>query len=123
MTGRYLASDGKTGEAVWGTRGPWMALTGTVEGETVTLAIFDHPSNPGHPTRWHARGYGLFSANPFGQKGFDPGQAAAPVTLAAGQALRFRHRIHIHSGHLSREALQREYDRFAASADTAVSGQ
>ena len=36
VTGNYIASDGKTGEAVWGTRGPWMGLTGTVEGKPVT---------------------------------------------------------------------------------------
>ena len=33
-------------------------------GEPVTLAILDHPTNPGYPTYWHARGYGLFAANP-----------------------------------------------------------
>jgi hypothetical protein len=113
-TGRYLASDGTTGEAVWGTRGPWMALTGTVDGEAVTLAILDHPRNPGHPTRWHARGYGLFSANPFGQKGFDPKLPLTPTTLPAGAALTFRHRIVIHSGHLTRDAMQQEYNRFTS---------
>ena len=30
------------------------------------VAIFDHPSNPQHPTTWHARQYGLIAANPFG---------------------------------------------------------
>ena len=75
VTGQYLASDGATGEGVWGSRGPWMALSGIVDGETLTIAIFDHPKNPGSPTHWHARGYGLFAANPFGHQGFDPKQA------------------------------------------------
>jgi hypothetical protein len=114
VTGRYLASDGTTGEAVWGTRGPWMALTGTVDGEAVTVAIFDHPRNQGHPTYWHARGYGLFSANPFGRKGFDPKLALTPMTLPAGGTLTFRHRILIRTGHLTRDAVQQEYDRFVS---------
>jgi len=74
VTGRYLASDGTTGEAVWGTSGPWMALTGVVNGAPVTVAILDHPSSYNHPTYWHARGYGLFAANPIGRHAFDPKQ-------------------------------------------------
>ena len=115
VTGQYLASDGKTGEAVWGSRGPWMALTGSVDGETVTIAIFDHPKNPGHPTHWHARGYGLFAANPFGNQGFDPKQPKSPTTLPAGGSLTFRHRILIRSGKATRDELQQEYDRFVAA--------
>ena len=30
-------------------------------GEPVSIAIFDAPGNPGYPTYWHARGYGLFA--------------------------------------------------------------
>ena len=93
VTGNYIASDGKTGEAVWGTRGPWMGLTGTVEGKPVTLAILDHPSNHGYPTYWHARGYGLFAANPLGQQGYDPKQQPVSFTLQPGQSVTFHHRI------------------------------
>ena len=44
------SSEGKKGDAVWGTRARWMMLAGTVDAEPVTLAILDHPSNPGYPT-------------------------------------------------------------------------
>ena len=43
----------------------------TIDGEPVTVAILDHPSNVGYPTHWHARGYGLFAANPLGDKQFN----------------------------------------------------
>ena len=114
-TGQYIASDGKTGEEVWGTRGPWMGLTGVVEGTPLTLAIFDHPSNHGHPTYWHARGYGLFAANPFGQQGYDPKQPVATFTLKPGQSMTFRHRILVLDGKQTREQLGAEYSRFTAS--------
>src|SRR6185295_6306919 len=39
VTGKYVSSEGKEGDAVWSTRGKWTLLGGTVEGEPVTLAI------------------------------------------------------------------------------------
>jgi hypothetical protein len=114
VTGQYIGSDGKTGEAVWGTRGPWMGLTGVVDGKPVTLAILDHPSNHGYPTYWHARGYGLFAANPFGQQGYDPKQPPTSFTLQPGQSVTFRHRILVLDGERTREQLQKEHDGFSA---------
>ena len=112
-TGNYIGSDGKTGEAVWGTRGPWMGLTGTVEGKPVTLAILDHPSNHGHPTYWHARGYGLFAANPLGRHAFDPKQPPTALALAPGESVTFRYRILVNDGEMTRDQLQQVYDSFA----------
>jgi hypothetical protein len=76
-TGQYRSSEGKVGDAVWGTRARWVMLTGKVEGEPVTLALFDHPTNPGYPTHWHARGYGLFAANPMGAQSLGGGKETA----------------------------------------------
>ena len=111
-TGRYVGSDGKTGEEVWGTRGPWMGLTGTIDGKPVTLAILDHSSNHGHPTYWHARGYGLFAANPLGRQGYDPKQEPAILTLQPGKSVTFHHRILVVDEHLSREQLAQVYDKY-----------
>jgi hypothetical protein len=115
ITGRYIGSDGRTGEEVWGTRGPWMGLTGVVEGQPVTLAIFDAPTNHGHPTYWHARGYGLFAANPLGRQGYDPKQEPTSLTLQPGQAVTFHHRILVSDGQLDAVQLKKEYDAFAAA--------
>lgn len=113
VTGRYFGSDGTTGEAVWGTRGPWMALAGVLEGDPVTIAILDHPSSYGHPTYWHARGYGLFAANPLGRHAFDPKQPPATLALGPGESVKFRYRILVNDGEMTRDRLQQEYDRFA----------
>jgi Methane oxygenase PmoA len=98
VTGRYLTSEGKAGDAAWGTRGRWCVLSGTVGTEPVAIAILDHPSNVGYPTYWHARGYGLFAANPLGQKDLSAGKDVLDYALDAGQTVTFRHRIEVISG-------------------------
>jgi methane monooxygenase PmoA-like len=92
-TGVYLTSEGKQGGQAWGTRGRWCALTGNTEGHTATLAIFDHSGNPNYPTYWHARGYGLFAANPLGQHIFDPKAPPLNYTLDKNQNVTFTYRI------------------------------
>ncbi len=113
VTGLYRSSEGKTGDEVWGTRARWMMLTGTVDGEAVTLAIFDHRTNPGFPTYWHARGYGLFAANPLGQAGFTNGKERMTFTLEPGRSVTFRHRILILAGAVSADRIESEYQAFA----------
>jgi hypothetical protein len=115
VSGLYRSSEGKTGDAVWGTRGRWVTLSGRVGDESITLAVFDHPANPGHPTYWHARGYGLFAANPLGQKIFSNGQEQLKLTLEPGQSATFRHRLLILSEEATAEKIEAEYDRFAKS--------
>lgn len=102
VTGNYLSSEGITGEAVWGTRAKWMDLYGNIGKEKISLVICDHPANLSYPTYWHARGYGLFSANPFGVKDFTAGKEQLNYLIAAGATLKLRYRIIISSGeHLS----------------------
>jgi hypothetical protein len=112
VTGHYRSSEGLEGDAVWGTRGRWTMLSGTVSGEPVTLAILDHPKNPGFPTYWHARGYGLFAANPLGQKAFTNGKDSLNFQLAPQQAATFRYRILILSGPASPEQIETYYGDF-----------
>ena len=112
VTGMYASSEGLKGDAVWGTRGRWVTLQGTIAQEPVTLLMLDHPSNPGFPTYWHARGYGLFAANPLGRKVFDDKQPELVITLEPNQSITFRHRVLILSGTWSTEATEREYRSF-----------
>jgi hypothetical protein len=112
VTGKYVSSEGKEGDAVWSTRGKWTMLGGTVEGEPVTLAILDHPSNPGYPTHWHARGYGLFAANPLGDKELNEPKAF-DFTLEPGKSVTFRYRVLILSAAPSRDRIERESNAFA----------
>jgi Family of unknown function (DUF6807) len=114
VTGQYLSSEGLKGDAVWGTRGRWTLLSGIVESEKVTLAMLDHPANPGYPTYWHARGYGLFAANPLGQKVFSEGKEELNLTVEAGHSVTFRHRLLILTGASSAETIEREHRAFTS---------
>lgn len=97
--GRIENSEGGEGEdQIWGKRAAWCDYSGPVTGKTVGIALFDHADNVGHPTYWHARNYGLMTANPFGRSTFEEGAEAGGFTLAAGDALRLRYRAHIHQG-------------------------
>jgi hypothetical protein len=114
-TGEYLTSEGVRGEAAWSTRGRWCSLTGhDDQGHTVTVAIFDHPGNVGYPTYWHARGYGLFAANPLGRHMFDAKQPPLDYTLEKGQATTFRYRLVFYTHAATVDELNREADAFAA---------
>ena len=114
VTGRYRSSEGKTGDDVWGTRGKWTMLTGKIGQEPITLAILDHPKNPGYPTYWHARGYGLFAANPLGQKVFSNGKETLNFTIEPKQSATFRYRVLIITGEPAPSALDSQYSRFVA---------
>jgi hypothetical protein len=116
VTGSYLSSEGKKGDDVWGTRGRWVTLSGTVDAEPVTILMLDHPRNPGFPTYWHARGYGLFAANPLGQKVFSNGKEELKYRLPAGGSTTFRHRIVIASGGLTPEQAEQRYREFTSAA-------
>jgi hypothetical protein len=115
VTGAFTSSEGLKGDAVWGTRARWMALSGRVGDEDVVLLLLDHPKNPGYPTYWHARGYGLFAANPFGPKAFSNGkEAERPFSIAAGQSAAFRHRLTILPGPFSADKAEAVWKEFAA---------
>ena len=47
---------------------------------------------------WHARDYGLFALNPWGQHAFDPAASELKTTLPAKGSLHFRWRVVIHEG-------------------------
>lgn len=114
-TGDYLTSEGVKGDAAWSTRGRWCSLTGHKNDHTVTIAIFDEPKNPGYPTTWHARGYGLFAANPLGISVFNKKEPPMNFTLEKGQSATFRYRIVFYTHAATPEELNKEADAFAAT--------
>jgi hypothetical protein len=93
VKGNYRSSEGIEGAEVWGTRAEWMKLSSEIDGEEVSLVIIDNPSNPGYPTYWHARGYGLFAANTLGQNVFSEGREEMNFSLKKGESVTFKYRL------------------------------
>jgi hypothetical protein len=98
VTGMYTSSNGLQGDKVWGTRNEWVILSGMKDNVPISFAIFDNPKNPGFPAYSHARGYGLFSVNNFGQNSYDPKQTKVTFPLRKGESITLRHRFYVQSG-------------------------
>ena len=116
-SGRYINAEGlETAANVWGKTSPWVAIRGVVKeaaGEKdVTVAIYAHPSGLNSPPYWHARDYGLFSANPFGRKGYDPKAPERITTLAKGESLRLRFRMAVYSAKVEKARLDQDFAMF-----------
>jgi len=96
--GRIVNSEGAVDADAWSKPARWCDYHGPIDGEKLGIAFLDHPSSFRHPTRWHVRTYGLFTANPFASQSYDPSLPDAAITLAPGETLRLRHRLIFHSG-------------------------
>ncbi|MEX0648785.1 MAG: PmoA family protein [Balneolaceae bacterium] len=113
LTGLYRSSEGLEGDDVWGTRGKWVKLSGVIHNQEVSVSILDHSENAGYPTYWHARGYGLFAANPLGQEEMSGGVDQLNYELAAGESATFKYRIIISSdSSFSDEQMNEYWDEF-----------
>ena len=90
-------------------------LYGKMGTDTISIAIIDHPSNIGYPSNWHARGYGLFSINPLGEKIFTNGKVERNFTLEKGKSVTFKYRIVIASDkkRLTNDVIEQLHTRFS----------
>jgi len=117
-TGKYSSSNGDVNEkGIWGKRAKWVKLEGHKNDQKAGIAIFNHPSSVNYPTFWHARGYGLFSANPLGQYVFqntrgveDPEEFA--LELDPGKSAVFKFRMVIYDGARSPEEIEQIFTNY-----------
>jgi hypothetical protein len=98
VNGLYKCSSGFEGDSVWGTRNKWVSLTASLDKTVISLAFFDHPSNFGYPAHAHARGYGLFALNNFGQHVFRASEPFAGYELKANSSVTFKYLFVVKSG-------------------------
>jgi hypothetical protein len=91
------ANGGRGEKDCWGKPSAWCDYSGTVEGETLGIAVLNHPDNSGGEPRWHVRDYGLMGTNPLATGSFTGGEMKA-VTLKNGDSLSYRYRVYIHRG-------------------------
>ena len=122
-TGHIVMSSGVRDDAppakgdtkTWGKRAEWCDYWGQVDGKTVGVAIFDHPSNPVHPTPWHVRDYGLFAANPFGIHDFEKKEpGAGNLNVPAGKSVTFKYRFYLHEGDEQKAKVAERYKEYVS---------
>lgn len=114
--GKIVNSRGEQDQAAWGRPAEWVDYRGPVAGDQLGIAIFSHPSNFRHPTKWHVRKYGLFAANPFGEHDFPSGKPQqGATTLAAGDVLTLRYFVLIHNEDVDENELRQVFERFSDS--------
>lgn len=119
--GSILTAAGKRDREAWGTRAVWCMYSGEVEGKEGSIIVFDHPSNPHHPTYWHVRDYGLFSANPFGWRDFQNNpNVDGSITVPAQSQLTFRYRVIFTPGKPSAQDVEEWYRAFASEPNVQV---
>ena len=113
-TGMITNSNGLSTEAqVRSKRANWADYSGEFKGDKVGIAMFDHPSNPRHPTYWHTRGYGMFAANIFGLRTFENNKSLdGSMALEPGKELRFRYRVVIHPGDTVSAGIEKLYAEY-----------
>lgn len=114
--GHIITSEGLKDKDAWGKRAKWVDYYGPdSKGNIYGIAIFDHPTSFRHPTWWHARHYGLFTANPFGQGHFEKGadKQAGNHTIKNGESLTLKYRMYIHLGTPEEAKISDAYSKWA----------
>lgn len=97
LGGKIINSQGQTNDSAWAKPAAWVDYHGPIDGETLGIAILNHPDSFRFPTTWHVRTYGLFAANPFGGKDFKAPEYGAHK-LEKGETLKLRYRVLLHKG-------------------------
>ena len=115
--GVVINSDGEGIEKAWGQPAKWCDYHGPVVGEHLGIAFLSHPSSYRFPTRWHVREYGLFSANPFGQKSFNSKMPSANTVLRSGDHLFLKHRLIFHRGDPESANIEAAWQAYASGTN------
>lgn len=121
LAGQMVNAKGGVGAGqCWGKPAEWCDYVGPVMDEklgkaTLGVAVLDHPSNFRHPTTWHIRDYGLYTANPFGLKDFtgDKTKNGSQV-FKKGETTSFTYRVIIHQGDTKAAGIAEQFKAFAA---------
>jgi hypothetical protein len=99
---------------IWGRPADWHDYSGTADGKTAGIAIFDHPQNK-YRAAWHTRVYGLMAANPFGRdkSGF-PSQKGKTdlVKIPKGESLKLTYALYVHDGDATAGKVAEAYKEF-----------
>ena len=136
--GHIINSRGDQDDKAWAKRADWVEYSGPVparlddaalakynenpDPDKIKLAFggitfMNHPKSFRYPTWWHVRTYGLYTANPFGQKDFEKDNKNANGTYAMkkGESFSLAYRVLFHDGKLSTDNIEKAWKDFSAT--------
>jgi len=120
--GTIVNSAGQRDADAWAKRAVWCDYNGPVDGGRLGIAILNHPTSFRHPTPWHVRTYGLFTANPFGLKALDPASESGEIRLETGGRISLRHRFVFHRGDELEAGIAAAYEKYAGEPRPPLGG-
>ncbi len=108
--GRFFNPSGQEGKIVRGTerlvRAPWCAFAAQVDGQEVTVAMFDHPGNPRHPATW-------FTMNgPFSYLAATLDLEHEKLTVSRQTPFKARYGVAVWDGEIKESQVQAAYQRW-----------
>lgn len=113
LTGEYLNSEGLIGEKIFGTQGSWASVSGKINDENLTVAIFDNKTNHNFSNAsMMVRPYGLLALNPFGKKAYDAKAEARKFILEKSKSIKFKHRLLIYAEKVTPEKIEVDFKKF-----------
>jgi putative heme-binding domain-containing protein len=101
----HLNSAGQQGRAAEQQRAAWCTVERPFGDAVYGFAVFDHPNNPNHPTGWRVDEQGLIN----------PNVSHLDWSIPAGQHRTFRYRILVYRGPGQADALDKQFQAFAAT--------
>lgn len=113
MGGTIINSEGDRDKQAWSKAAKWCSYSGPVDGEQLGVAMLNHPSSFRHPTKWHVRDYGLFTANAFASKQFNKSQPDATFELKKGERIQLHHRFLFHKGDAKSADIAKAFEAYA----------
>jgi len=106
--GTLINAEGASAEkGTFGVKSPWCDYSGTRNGVTEGLAIFQNPTNRWYPAPWFTRDYGFFSPTPMFWLDNDR------LDLPRGQKLELRYRVVVHAGDAKSAGIAGRFQRYA----------
>lgn len=112
LGGAIVNSDGLRDADAWGKAASYVDYFGPVNGQIMGIAVLNHPQSLRYPTRWHVRTYGLYAANPFGERSFT-GDGDGAYALEPGKSASLHYRVLLHRGDAETAKIAEEFAKYA----------
>jgi hypothetical protein len=110
--GRFINADNKTGTVFRGEerllRSTWCAYTANADGKPVTVAMFDHPSNPRHPATWFTM------TAPFAYLSATMNLHVEPLKVVTGKPLLLKYAVALWDGKIESDRINKLYQNWSA---------